>query len=171
MRWLASLLAALCLTGCHGPELDQLDATLEALRLSPNPQSVESHEPLNVPSAPGYHFAERRSPFQASTRVPEQALVQSDTQAPDPQRTLEPLEHYPLSALRLVGTLTMQGRGTALIETPGETVVSAQVGAFIGEEYGRITHITEQDIRITERIATPQGWQEHQTSLALKTSP
>ncbi|MBE0462830.1 MAG: pilus assembly protein PilP [Halomonadaceae bacterium] len=171
MKWLASLLAALWLTGCHGPELDQLDATLEALRLSPNPQSVESHEPFSVPSVPGYHFAERRSPFQASARVPEQALVQSGTQAPDPQRPLEPLEYYPLSALRLVGTLTMQGRRTALIETPGETVISAQVGAFIGEEYGRITHITEQDIRITERIATPQGWQEHQTSLALKTSP
>lgn len=171
MKWLVSLLAALCLAGCHGPELDQLDATLEALRLSPNPQSVESHEALSVPSVPGYHFAEHRSPFQASVRVPEQALVQSDTPAPDSQRTLEPLEHYPLSALRLVGTLTRRGHRAALIETPEETVVSAKVGAFIGEEYGHITHITEHDIRITERIATPQGWQEHQTSLALKASP
>lgn len=171
MKWLASLLAALWLAGCHGPELDQLDVTLEALRLSPNPQSVESHEPLSVLSAPGYHFAERRSPFQASSRVPEPGHVQNDTQAPDPQRVLEPLEHYPLSALRLVGTLTMQGRRAALIETPEETVVSAQVGAFIGEESGRITHIAEHDIRIIERIATPLGWQEHQTSLALKASP
>lgn len=171
MKWLVSLLVALCLAGCHGPELDQLDATLEALRLSPNTQSAESHEPLSVPSVPGYHFAEHRSPFQASARVPEQTLIQSDTQAPDPQRTLEPLEHYPLSALRLVGTLTMQGRRAALIETPEENVISAQVETFIGEDYGRITHITEQGIRITERIATPQGWQERQASLALKASP
>ena len=171
MKWLVSLLVALCLSGCHGPELDQLDATLEALRLTPNAQSAASHEPLSVPAAPGYRFAEHRSPFQASARVPEQALIQSNTQAPDSQRTLEPLEHYPLPALRLVGTLTMQGRRVALIETPEGNVISAQVETFIGENYGRITHITEQSIRITERIVTPQGWQKRQASLALKASP
>lgn len=170
MKWLVSLLVALCLSGCHGPEFNQLDATLEALRLTPNAPSVERHEPLSMPAAPGYHFAEQRSPFQASAFVPVRALISNDTPAPDPQRTPEPLEYYPLSALYLVGTLSMQGRRAALIETPEGDVVSAQVGAFIGEDYGRITHIAEQGIRITERIATPQGRQARQITLALKAS-
>jgi type IV pilus assembly protein PilP len=88
--------------------------------------------------------------------------------APDQQRTPEPLEEFQLEALRLVGTLRMGGKQVALISAPDGSVYSVREGNYLGTNYGHITAIGPQEVRITERIFNQlQGWQERQASLTL----
>ncbi len=77
-------------------------------------------------------------------------------------------EEFQLEALRLVGTLRMGGKQVALISAPDGSVYSVREGNYLGTNYGHITAIGPQEVRITERIFNQlQGWQERQASLTL----
>lgn len=172
MKWLASLCGVLCLAGCGDPSLETLDATLTELRHSTHVRTTDTSEkgiePFPTASAEAYRYPIGRSPFQSpQATVGQQPAVAEDTLVPRTPRPREPLEHFALAELRLVGTLTMGRQRVALIETPEGRVVSAQVGAYLGGDEGRITQITTQEVRIAEHVDTPQGRQARTASLAL----
>ncbi|MFD2273871.1 pilus assembly protein PilP [Undibacterium arcticum] len=52
---------------------------------------------------------------------------------PDMERRREPLEAYPLDALKMVGTLQKPGLGYALIQAD-KTIYQAKVGNYIGQK-------------------------------------
>ncbi|RUR52986.1 pilus assembly protein PilP [Vreelandella populi] len=173
MKWLISLLGMLWLAGCADSELERLDVTLAELRHLSQTRATDASahdviEPFSITSSVTYRYAESRSPFQlldaTAERDPSIAL---DALAPQTPRPLEPLEHFTLAELRLVGTLVMGEQRVALIETPEGQVTSAPQGAYVGSDKGRITQITRQKVRIAERISTPQGWQARTASLVL----
>ncbi|SJN12397.1 Type IV pilus biogenesis protein PilP [Halomonas citrativorans] len=176
MKWLARVMSCLVsvvlLSGCYGPELDQLDDTLSRIRQTPGTPSASRIEPLVVYPVEAYGYSDTRSPFQA-VQLPSQVadVTHDDSLLPDVQRTPEPLERFAISELRMVGTLVMGGRHVALIETPDGRVTSVRAGDYVGSNGGRITHIEAHNVRITERITTQQGWQEQQVLLSLKSPP
>ena len=87
---------------------------------------------------------------------------------PDPNRRKEPLEEYPLDALKMVGTLTRGKRALAVIQAPDGTVHQAIVGNHLGQNFGRITKISEDKIELIEKIQGGLGdWIERQAGLAL----
>lgn len=176
MKWLARVMSCLVsvvlLSGCHGPELDQLDGTLSRIRQTPGTPSASRIEPLVVYPVEAYGYSDTRSPFQAVQSPLQIADVNQDAPlVPDAQRTPGPLERFSISELRLVGTLVMGERHVALIETPDGHVTSARTGDHAGSNGGRITHIEAHKVRITERITTQQGWQEQQVLLSLTSPP
>lgn len=160
-------IAAMLLAGCGDPRLDALDQRLASLRERPSGQLPD------LPETPEYHpvtydQAGARSPF-----LPEQPEAQTrddkgDDLAPDLSRPREALERYPLDALDLVGTLTIDGRRSALIRDPQGEVHALQVGAHAGTDFGRIVQITTDAVTLVEIVSNGQGgWVERRRSLSL----
>ncbi|REC94125.1 pilus assembly protein PilP [Kushneria indalinina] len=155
------IVLALCLGlwGCEQDRTEQLDAALETLRQRPvGHLDALPEQPVYQPLR--YDAHERRSPFAAAPGMVAAAPVEatpSGSVRPDPGRVREPLEGYALSALRLVGTLSVDGRTIALIRTPEGRVVRLQHRQHIGENSGRVTRIGSDHIEITELAPDGSG--------------
>ncbi|MBR2514127.1 MAG: pilus assembly protein PilP [Halomonas sp.] len=171
MKRLMWVCCSIVVAGCSDAHLDQLDTTLAEIRRAPGGQAPDIISPLPAPRPLDYRYAEVRSPFLAPESVRSQdTLLQPEASefAPDQQRTTEPLEHFQLQSLRLVGTLGMGGQQVALIASPDGKVTSVRVGNYLGSNHGRITRITSQEITLVERVfSQQQGWQERQAALAI----
>lgn len=115
-------------------------------------------EPLpEIRPAPTFTYepAERRSPFmpdQQQTRVSENPDA---VEGPDPSRPREFLEQFPLDTLDMVGTLNIQGTTYGLVQTSGGVIERVRVGNHMGQNYGRITDISESRIELVEIV--PDG--------------
>lgn len=87
---------------------------------------------------------------------------------PDMNRRKEPLEDYPLDALKMVGTLARGKQAWAVIQAPDGTVHRAGIGNHLGQNFGTITRITEDKISLIELIQGAQGdWVEREAGVAL----
>lgn len=87
---------------------------------------------------------------------------------PEPGRRKEPLEEYPLDALRMVGTLTRRNQSWVVIQAPNGAVHRAKVGDHMGQNFGRVTKITEEKVDLVELIQNPVGdWVEREAKLAI----
>lgn len=170
-RWPGMVGGLLLLAGCGEANLGELDEQLSDIRRSPAGQP-----PVEIPTIPDYRavdyrYSDARSPFLAPESIRTQAataLLESAL-APDQQRSPEPLEQFPLSSLRLVGTLRMGGQQVGMIAAPDGSVTSVRVGNYLGTDHGRITAIEPQQVRLTERIFNQQqGWQERPAALTLE---
>ena len=105
-----------------------------------------------------YEPGERRDPFLPVLQSREAAMAASGGAGgirPDVDRPKEPLEEFPLDSLRMVGTITMQQRAYALIRAPDAVVHRVSVGDHLGQNYGKITGISETEVVLMEII--PDG--------------
>jgi len=88
--------------------------------------------------------------------------------APDLTRRKEPLEAYPLESLQMVGTM-QRGRATyALVRTTEKDIYQVKVGNYIGQNFGVIVGITDNEIRLKELVQDGTGdWTERSSTLQL----
>lgn len=168
------LMLACCstaLVACGDANLEQLDTTLAEIRRTPGGQVPAIVASLPDPQPLHYQHAEARSPFLAPEIVSsaERLLLPEASEfVPDLQRVPEPLESFQLQSLRLVGTLSMEGRQMALIATPEGNVINVRAGNYLGNNHGRITRIAPQEVTIVERVfSQQQGWQERKAALVI----
>lgn len=114
-----------------------------------------------------YAVSKLRPPF----TEPTVALSQQETAdgpSPDTQRRKEPLEFFPLDALRMVGTLEQQGQAWGLIQDPEGTIHRIRPGNHAGQNFGEILRISEDKIDLLEIIPDGLGaWVEREVSLNL----
>lgn len=89
---------------------------------------------------------------------------------PDLDRRREPLESFPLESIHLVGNLSNGRANLALLQV--DTVVyQAGVGSYAGQNYGKITRVTENEVTLKELVQDAAGdWVERETSLRLQES-
>jgi type IV pilus assembly protein PilP len=137
-----------------GPDTRELQAYIDEVMARPGGRI----EPLpEIQPAPSfvYHANERRSPFMPDT--PEQAATRSagGIQRPDPNRPREYLEQFSLDTLEMVGTLSGRNGHFGLVQTADGLVHRVTVGNHLGQNYGRVTAITESEIELVEII--PDG--------------
>ncbi|MDX1454818.1 MAG: pilus assembly protein PilP [Gammaproteobacteria bacterium] len=118
-----------------------------------------------------YQAQEERSPFvpDSETRVePGTAVASNNGLAPDANRNKEYLEQYTLDGLKMVGTIDFRGTDFALVEDPEGTVHRVTVGNYLGQNHGKITEISELEVRLTEIIPDGLGgWMERQAAIGL----
>lgn len=89
---------------------------------------------------------------------------------PDMNRRREPLEAYPVDTIRMIGHLRDGKRNLALL-TADNLVYQAQVGHYIGQNFGLITKVSETEIRVRELVQDAAGdWTERETTLQLQES-
>ncbi|MBB3190784.1 pilus assembly protein PilP [Halomonas cerina] len=156
------------LAGCSDANLDTLERELASLRADPGVDSLLPLPPLPDTPAVDYRFADERSPFQARLPEPEALPPGESDLEPDRSRPREPLEAFDLSALELVGTLSVGGQPSALVRAPDGTVHRLRVGDHLGSDFGRIVGITGRSVQLVEIVPTGRGdWVERSTRLTL----
>ncbi|MDE1892867.1 MAG: pilus assembly protein PilP [Pseudomonadota bacterium] len=108
-----------------------------------------------------------RDPFSPST-----AELQTNTTAsgprPDANRAREPLEMFALDSLKMVGTVGVGANMEVLIKDPGGVIHRVHVNEYMGQNYGRITAISEDHVDLVELVPNGNGgWMERPASIAL----
>jgi len=147
---------ALLAAGCAQDMSDLEEYALEVKsRTSKNIEPIPQPKPYEPFT---YEPGERRDPFLPVLQSRETAAAiggGAGAIRPDVNRPKEPLEEFPLDALRMVGTITMQQRAFALIRAPDAVVHRVSVGDHLGQNYGKITGISETEVVLMEII--PDG--------------
>ena len=89
---------------------------------------------------------------------------------PDMERRREILEQYPLDTLKMVGILQKPGMTYAILQVD-KAVFQVKVGNYIGQNFGMITHITEEGVDLKEIVQDAAGeWVERKARLELQES-
>lgn len=101
-----------------------------------------------------YSAADLRDPFEANFEL-EEEKEQTAGLRPDEQRIKEPLEHFPLDTLRMVGILEQNNQMWGLIKDPSNLVHRVQVGNYAGQSEGQIVSVSEEKIELIEIV--PDG--------------
>lgn len=99
----------------------------------------------------------------ASSQASNAALI-----APEMARRKEALEAYPLDAMTMVGSLNRKGVPTALLKVDN-LIYQVRVGNYLGQNYGKVTRISETSIQLREIVQDATGeWIERPTTLELQ---
>lgn len=111
-----------------------------------------------------------RSPFDApQPEVIQNNMVQvKNCLHPDPERSREPLEKYPLDNLTMKGTLGSNGRTWALIKAADDSLHRVTVGDYLGLYHGEVKAVQSDFIQLLELIPDGSGcWKERLTKLEM----
>ena len=158
---LAVVLMAMTLAGCAGSDMSDLRKFVDTAHQGKKPEI----EPL--PEIPPFKAFEYQSedevdPFGLQNIVSQSQGGDSIGQAerPDVNRRREPLEEFPLDALRMVGTITnKQGISHVVVSTTEGKALLAKIGNYLGQNDGKITSISpeEQKVVLVETILDSSG--------------
>jgi type IV pilus assembly protein PilP len=78
------------------------------------------------------------------------------------------LEAYPLEALKMVGVLQQKGI-FGLVKTPDNNLFHVKAGNYLGQNFGRITAVSENSIKLKEIVQDSNGnWEEKEQTLLLQ---
>jgi type IV pilus assembly protein PilP len=167
------MLCTLSMLGCGSSGEDELRQWMANERAQAKPRITPISEPKQFLPQP-YVVEEGMEPFnvlkltQALRRESAQVASNAALIAPEMARRKEPLEAFPLDAMAMVGSMNKNGKPTALL-TVDKLLYQVQLGNYLGQNYGRITAITETSIQLREIVQDPTGdWIERITSLELQ---
>lgn len=117
-----------------------------------------------------YSAEKLRSPFV----LPKAEAIQEKIQqlagclSPDTNRRKQPLEKYALSDLIMRGTLGDADMLWALLEASDASLHRVASGNYLGLNNGRITEVSENNVKITELAPDGAGcWVERQATLSI----
>ena len=80
------------------------------------------------------------------------------------------MEAYPLESLKYVGMLSRNKLTYALLKTPDNDIQQVKVGNYVGQNFGRITQITDSELILNEIVQDELSgdWIERVSNLALQ---
>ncbi|BCA95914.1 pilus biosynthesis protein PilP [Legionella antarctica] len=153
----------LFLSACSGDNSDLIKYINDikarpALAVEPIPKFA----PLPIFKFPEHD--NRRNPFK-----PIELKRQTDVFAPDQKRVKQPLEAFPLDSLKFAGTLKEGSQVWALIKQPNNQISRIRVGGYMGQNYGRVSVIKSELIKLEETIKNSGTWEKHMTTINLDT--
>lgn len=160
------------LSGCGPAGEDELSEWMRELRANIRPKIVPLSEPKQFTPV-DYAAANSVDPFSPLklTQALRKETAQSTSSAlvaPEMARRKEPLEAYPLDAMAMVGSLNKAGAPTALLSVD-RLIYQVRVGNYLGQNYGRITKISETEIQLREIVQDAAGeWVERTSTLGLQ---
>lgn len=166
---LLALALLLVVGGCNFDERRQmLEEYIAQVKKRPSGE-IEALPQIKPYETFAYSALDKRSPFVPPEPEKTVATAVSDNGIrPDSTRPKEPLETFPIDALRMVGTLERDGKMWALIVDKDGALHRMTTGNHLGLNHGKINSITEEKVSITEIIPSPTGgWQERQSEMAL----
>lgn len=169
LRAIAISVSFLALAACGGEQHSDLrqfvkdSDNLPRGRIPPLPEA-RPYEAFN------YEAFDLLDPFKPrKIEPPKPSRVAGGIQPPDPNRRKEPLEAYPLENLKMVGTLSQKKDVYALVKTPDNNLFRVRSGNFIGQNFGRITDVSEAAIKLKELVQDSGGdWKEEERTLLLQ---
>jgi len=168
---LTSVLLALAACGATGN--DELHQWMADQKSQAHPKVAPISEPKQF-KPESYTQVTATEPF--SIQKLTQALKRESTQsvssgaliAPELARRHEALEAFPLDAMALVGSLTKAGQPVALVKVDN-LLYQVKPGNHLGQNYGRVTKITETEVTLREIVQDAAGeWIERPATLQLQ---
>lgn len=157
------------LAGCTSSN-DELQQWMEDQRQQTRPTVKPLTPPKTFQPQP-YEAQAVVDPF--STQKLTVALRREATQpssllAAEMKRRREPLEAFPLDSMAMVGSVSRDGRPYALLRVDS-LLYQARVGDYMGQNFGRITKISETEITLREVVQDAAGeWIERTSTLQLQ---
>ncbi|GAC1628088.1 MAG: type 4a pilus biogenesis lipoprotein PilP [Nevskia sp.] len=153
-RAAALLGLSLALAACSGgnDDLQRYVAEVKARKTT----QIEPIPQMKQYEAYAYVADDRRDPFVATLAQHGRGEAADGTIRPDLNRNKEPLEEFPIDALRLVGVVTFNNRIYAMIKAPDGVIHRVTLGDHLGQNYGRITKVAEAEVTLSEII--PDGF-------------
>jgi type IV pilus assembly protein PilP len=161
------MLVSLLLAGCGSGEFQDLNDFVKNAgadmrgKVDPPPE-IKPYEPFNYDNTAGLP-----DPFKP--RKPEMKNSgQPGQNQPDMARRKEALEEFPLDGLKMVGFLYQGNVGHAIIRSPDNKLHRVRAGNYLGQNFGRITELTETEVKVKEMVQDSAGdWTERLSSLQL----
>ena len=167
------MVACLGLTACGSSEQEELQQWMTEQRNLTKPRIEPLPEPTKF-SPQAYTQEGAIEPFssqkltQALNRDSNQATSNAALIAPELSRRKEPLEAMPLDAVAMVGSLIKVGQPVALVRVDN-LLYQVRVGNYLGQNYGRITKISETEVGLREIVQDAAGeWIERTATLQLQ---
>lgn len=107
-------------------------------------------------------------PNETDPFAPKRTVMAGGVSAPDLDRKKEFLESFPLESLKMIGIIIKKGVPNALVRSPDGNVNVIQEGSYLGQNYGKIQKISEDQILIKELVQSGTGsWAERENSILL----
>lgn len=161
--------AAVLLAGCGG-DLDEVHQWMEQQRKEARPTVTPLLPPKKFLPQP-YESGAVLDPFSAqklSVAIKQEAAQPNSLLTAEINRRKEPLEAYPLDNMSMVGSLTREGRRYALLRVDS-LLYQVKAGDYLGQNFGRITKISETEITLREVVQDAAGeWIERTSTLQLQ---
>lgn len=118
-----------------------------------------------------YDALDVRDPFRPQTDISNTSIAsESEYNGPRPEATRrrEPLESYPVDALKMVGLLQQKTQTWGLVRDPEGTIHRVQPGNYAGQNHGKIVQVSETKIEIVELVPDGlSGWVNRDALLAM----
>ena len=170
VRGFASLLTLLVLAGCGGGQ-EEINQWMDQVKKETKVNVPKLAEPKKfVPFT--YSQAGGTDPFNQVKLTDALARAMANSRsalAPDRNRKHEPLESFPLDTITMVGVIKDKHGGQHGVVQVDKTVYDVKVGDYMGQNDGRITAITDDQISLTERVVDASDeWVERKTTLDLQ---
>ena len=161
--------AALALTGCGG-DTQELQVWMDQQRQEVRPSIQPLAAPGKFTPVP-YANLQSVDPFSSqklSVALKQEARQLSSLFAAELNRRKEPLEAFPLDTMSMIGSVVKGGTPHALLRVD-KLLYQVKPGDHIGQNYGRITRITETEISLREIVQDAVGeWTERTSTLQLQ---
>lgn len=163
----------LLLAGCGASQDGELQRWMADQKSQTRPRIAPIAEPKQF-KPESYAQVTAVDPF--SNQKLTQALKKDSAQAtlnntlidPELARRKEALEAYPLDAMSLVGSMVKASQPVALIKIDS-LLYQVRTGNYLGQNYGRVTKITETVVTLREIVQDSAGeWIERTANLQLQ---
>lgn len=176
IRWTplsAGMALLIALSACTSSGQDELQAWMQSERNSIKPSVKPIPEPTKfVPQAyggerlmPPFSIEKLASVLRGSQAAP---AVSSALIEPELNRRKQPLEAFPLDTMSMVGSLNRDGQLVALVKVD-KLLYQVRSGNYLGQNYGRVTRITETEVVMREIVQDSAGeWIERAAALQLQ---
>ena len=162
-------IAVFGLTACGG-EQEELTQWMDQQRREVKP-NVEPLSPPKKFTPQAYVAITGVEPFsnqKLSVALKQEAQQPNSLLAGEMNRRKEPLEAYPLDSMSMVGSVVKGGRPYALLRVDN-LLYQVRQGDYLGQNYGKITKISETDVSLREIVQDAAGeWVERTSALQLQ---
>lgn len=157
------------LAGCSGAQ-EELQQWIDQQRreAKPNVSPLSAPKKFNPQVYAAGRSVEPFSTQKLTVAIKQEARQSNSLLAAEINRRKEPLEAYPIDSMSMVGSVTKQGRPQALLKVDN-LLYQVKQGDYVGQNYGKITKITETEISFREIVQDAAGeWIERSSSLQLQ---
>ncbi len=160
------LVVSLMMIACSGRDYSDLDEFISNAgiglrgKVDPLPE-VKPYEHFT------YEAFDILNPFVPRKNENTQSI--SSELQPDLKRRKEVLESFPLESLKMVGSLQQKNVIFALIKSSDGTLHRVNAGNYIGQDFGKIDHISESEVKLREVVQDGVNeWTERVSTLMLE---
>jgi len=160
------------LAGCTKGTSD-LEEWVKGEKIKSESEKIFSQTAPDIKSPERFEFDPKqlRDPF-ALANSEDDKEKSARASRPDPDRVKEPLEEFPLDALKMVGTIGSGSETQALIKDPTGKISrvhpNMDQGKYMGQNEGRVVAITDTKVDLEETVSDGNnGWMKRPAEIAL----